>query len=229
LLLAAALALPAAALSIAGCGLESILLLYPPDGVNAGSSLSGTFQFRSTTDNNEPAFLGFEVYYRIYLGSEIPPSYYESRDDLVANSYHRLNNPALDSPGNTNPPLVFVDPADRGDIFDVAINFLVDLSIYPQLTVTGATGLTTTTQIDTVRRSVGRSTPNEFQRFTEITSDDVSASNSDVTQAVFESVRDGIAVNINCFAVSFGNDFGTIVYSQPEWLGYKVITLPYNP
>jgi hypothetical protein len=224
----AALALPVIALSLTGCGLENILLLSPPDGVNANDSLNSVFAFKSTSSNNEFEFLGFEVYYRIYPITEIPPSYYENRDDLVLASYHRLNNPAVDFPGSSNAPLVFVDPADRGAIFDVTISFLVSDAIYPQLTVAGASGPTTTNQINSVRRSVASLTPIEFKRFTEFVQDDVYASNTDVTQQVFDAISNiPHTVHINCFAASFGNDAGMIVYSQPEWLGYKVIAIPY--
>jgi len=202
--------------------------LSPPEGLEVGSSQTGVFRFRSTVDNDEFEFLGFEVYYKIYDATQgLPPPYYENRDNLVADAYHRLNNPTVDTPpANQNAPLIFVDPADRGVVFDVAISFQVGEDVYPQLT-TEASGPETTTQINALRRSVFRSTPNEFKRFTEFVQDDVGASNTDVTQAVFDAISDTQAVNINCFAVSFGNDDGLIVYSQPEWLGYQSITIPY--
>ena len=190
------------------------------------------FEFKSTSKNIEAEFQGFEVYYRIFPSAVSGyQNYYITFEDMLADSYRRLNNPGI-----VNKPLIFIDgppdPNDRGDILTVTIDFSSSLAAtfeYPKITVTGADGPKTTVLIDEARRSVPKTGFNEFKKFTEFEASDVSASGSDVTAEVLAEIQDfGVQVVLVCFAISWGidPDSNLIVYSPPECLGDESIDFP---
>ena len=225
-------------LALSGCGLESFILLRPPLAIRNADN--DKFEFQTTIDNIELEFQGFEVYYKIFPTTvPSPQNYYITFEDMLADSYRRLNNPNFDKPGIVNRPLLFIDgppiPNDRGDILTVTIDFSASLAAtdeYPKITVTGAPqldGPETTVLIDEARRSVPKTGFNEFKKFTEFEASDVLALGSDVTAEVLAEIQNfGVQVGLVCFAVSWGIDpvGNLIVYSQPEWLGYESIDFP---
>jgi len=227
------LALP---LALASCGLPNpTLLLEPPvAAINVSDS-----KFFFTGNNAEIEFQGYEVYYRIFPSTiPFPPGSYADVEALLADSYHRLNNPAKDVPGFISLPLIFVDglpaPSDRGEDIEVTIDFSSFLSTtnqYPKITVTGPAldGPLTTTLIEEARRSVAGVA--EFKRFlqVEFQSSDITALNSDVSaELLAEILSSSTGVGIVLFAASWGIDFeqSLVVYSQPVWLGYESIVFP---
>ena len=238
-----------AVLALAGCGLEPnpIGLLLPP--VNVSELSTQIFQFTppdlsSLTPLEKAAldaiWVGFEIYYKLFPASvTAPPSAFNSVEDMLLASYHRLNNSGegqnnpstnKDVPGSLKLPLirasVFVLGAAVSKVIVDFSNMADTLQQYPKVTVLDEVD-STTFEIVGARRSVASLT--EFKRFTEFATEDVAASDSDVTSEVSSEISSGTAVWVACFAASWGFDPGTasVVYSIPVLLGYESIVFPH--
>jgi hypothetical protein len=209
-------------LSLAGCGLENIILLEPP----VSSYLAGNdrFSFRATSANSEPEFIGFEVYYRIFAisGDSVPASF-NTFEEMVAASFRRLYDPQW-APGDAGLtlPLIAPNAVDIGTDYEIAVSFNVADNIYPQVT---SSGLSTEIDMQAARRAIpGLS---EYKRFDR---SGFSSGESDVTSLALQALQQvpAVEVRVVMFAISYGFDANTlsVVYSPPVWIGTEDFVIP---
>jgi hypothetical protein len=197
-------------------------VLEPP--VAIINAVDGMFEFQATSANNEPEFLGFEVYYRIYKTTDSVATYFNSFQDMVDGGFQRLYNSQW-APGATGftKPLMAPAVVDHGTDYQITIDFNVDATLYPQVS---SSGLSTEITIQAARRSVAASDRSEYKRFRVSY---FASGDADITTELWQIItNDKTAVTIVMFAVSYGLDTDKIiyVYSLPVWLGQESLTIP---
>ncbi len=242
-----------ALLSLSGCGLESFLVLSAPTPILSGQP-SLAFQFRKETYNNEldsmgrPAFLGFELYYKIYGLTESVENAIGTFDELATHSFRRINNDATDQYLSYHRPLVDMSSAsdpNRSAAFLITIDFNADLTnatasadypkIYPDATAPNPGPIT----INTIRRDetyIVSPFQNEFKRF----SADIDrpflvvfdgTTDNDLSTAAWQAISNfPFTAKIALYVLSYGfdQDTSSVLYSLPVYLGYlDNITFPH--
>jgi len=219
----------AALLGMAGCGLESFMLLQPPTANQ--SPPPGKFQFYAGSENNEFEFLGFELYYKFYHPSDSADDYINisSFEQLLARSFRRLNNADsnIDNTTSISKPL-FLSKDFKGTPYDVTIDFSnseepkVSSSVVglPQRAITG------------LRRGVALPPPyaSLWKPFYTFSGDPL---DMDITSSIYDLINAPSLVRLVVFALSYGKDVsGLELYSQPVFLGDQALIFSnrsYNP
>ena len=228
------MALPAFALSLAGCGLENIPVLSQP-----GSPLaSGTsFQFRKIAANGNPVdveeqgFRGYDLYYRIYdINASLDVNILTIEELQL--TFRRLTSYNSSQGTVLSSPLVEIDPTDFTNEFTIVVDFSGDLndasrpSIY-SVSVTPPPPPpppAVPISIPDFRRGVTYSGLSETKRF-----DDFASMDADIfyNPLIWTDIDNGNLVIIALYVVSFGVDplYGAL-YSLPLYLGNIQIILP---
>ena len=232
----AAAALLAAAL--AGCGLEDIVTLSPPDPLPA-ETLDEQYRFTLDGDNNEPEFRGVELYYRLYntgAGGAPVGAGLLDQDQLGPRGFRRLTKEGDTEVAGAR-PLIFVPvgpaaPDDiRGGKTTVVLSLDTDTTAGAPANDTRITATRTdaTGGLDTdvfgsypelapllqpIRRGVAVTPGGVFRTF-----DDFWVGDADVSAfaPTAESYDD---IEMEVYALSYGKvDIATTVYSAPQYLG----------
>ncbi len=223
LLPAAALALTAFALSLAGCGLENIPLLSQPGFVSAAAG--EIFQFRNGPPGADSEFLGYDLYYKIYhIGDPIDVSI--STIDELQLKFRRLTQYATSVLPS---PLVSINSADLTTSFIIAVDFSGDLFLnyltLPQIYSIPNSPSSPTVPISILafRRGVTYPSSSETKLWR-----DFSDTDADISPAIWTDLNQpGAEVAIALYVVSYGvdPDFGAL-YSIPLYLGAIQLNLP---
>jgi len=218
-------ALLAVVLVATGCGLPAPYYLAPP-----GMPLLGLADFsvplfyvESTTANgdvNEPAFRGFELYYKLYKDEVSIEKGFGSDSQLSQMTGFRPMCKSTD----TSPldqyrfaPLLQIDPLDRGEVFTATLNFSV-----PGAAACTYTGPVTGTPVSiSVRRAVSTGGTEcktfDYEEFLPADADFAAIA------ADFEFGVDSIYIGV--YALSYGKqeDLATTIWSSPVYLGWAKI------
>jgi len=232
-----------ALLLLSGCGLESFLVLSAPTAIYTGLPPQA-FQFRKETYNNEldsmlrPAFLGFELYYKIYGLTESVENDIGTFDEL-ASRFRRINNFPTDQYLSYHRPLIDMSSAtdlNRPASFVITIDFNVDLTdatasasfpkIYPDATAPDPVPIT----INAIRRDETYSyvgLENEFKRFSAdsrpyLTVFEAPPTDNDLSTAAWTAISNfPYQAKIALYVLSYGfdQDTNSVLYSLPVFLG----------
>jgi hypothetical protein len=197
---------------ISSCGLENIPYVYEPQQPTA---LGDTFTFASP-DTTGPYFEGYEIYYKLYTGSDDPAlgseTSFATQTALASAGFLRLT-----QEGDTteNVPLVAVPVGDRVTPHSVSIVFPDGQQ--PYLT----TSWDPVTQV-VLRRGMkypaSELLSGTYQTFADFSADDVQLTPSDLSTPVWMEIQAGRRVRVALFAVSYGLDFNAPLYSVPLYL-----------
>ena len=219
------------------CGIEDFpaFLESPAKGFTAAP----VFEFLATAENSETEFLGFELYYKFYLGPSDPQIQDDREtigvfDDLVVRGFRRLNR-ARNSTLVEKPLIPVV--ADKGKRFAVQISFedLTNPDQYPEITVTPIDVLTSpdTMTAQGLRRSVtyksGAET-GDYKRFNDFYEETPGTPDADITAAMWDEIQNSQPIVIALYVLSYGVEVSTtanlILYSRPLSLDYISWTFP---
>ncbi len=213
---------------LAGCGLQSILTLEPPDHVET-YDIYDYFKVRIDSDNDEPAFKGLEFYYKFFYPSgagSVPDSAINIRnfDDLLANGFKRLSS-ADDREGSVSRPLLYVDSGYRGKESFITVQFIENVSGYIDTAEASATsdeGGFTLSNFE-LRRGVVDSITKQYKSFEDFKLSDVDISSLGISGTGIHTV------DVVLYALSFGiADFSTNVYSKSVYLQKISIDIDIN-
>jgi hypothetical protein len=231
---------------LSGCGLESFLVLSAPTPILSGRP-SLAFQFKKETYNNEldsslrPAFLGFELYYKIYGMGESPDNDNDiaTFDQLGPRGFRRINNNLTDQYPSYHRPLIDMssdsDP-NRSAEFLITIDFNADLTnadasadfpkIYPDASAPNPGPIT----INAIRRDENYSyvgLENEFKRFSAdsrpyLVVFEAPPTDNDLSAAAWSAISTfPYQAKIALYVLSYGfdQDTNSVLYSLPVFLG----------
>ncbi len=225
-----ALLAAASLLALTSCGIYQVVTLNPPEpGTPSVSDADNTFQFRSTADNNEDAFTGFELYYKFYYfnqtGNFGGDESLTSLQLLRSNGFFRVSS-NTETTDNINPPLFFVPLENRGTVFDVTINFNFAESDQDPQGVSSPLGAIPTV---TLQRGIADNrfvSSDAFKPFTAFASDDTDIS-YDPRIWSSQSVSQ-IPIQVLLYVLSYGKSTETFeeVYSLPIYLGSISVNFP---
>jgi hypothetical protein len=211
-------------LSLAGCGLENIPVLSQPQVSLATGEI---FQFLKLSANGdpieEPEFLGFDVYYKIY-DSEIGIENNISTIDELRQRFRRLTE--YDSVVQPS-PLIPISSADLTNSFYIDIDFSLQLTDLDRPRIYSLPGIppVDAISIQDFRRGVLYSGSSETKRWADFTSADADIAYDADIWTILNTV--GSKVTIAVYVVSYGVsiDYGEL-YSIPLYLGYIQVDLP---
>ncbi len=212
-------------LLLLSCGIPRIPYLNPPTVLGAPVG-SDQFQFQSTSDNSEPEFRGFELYYKLYDPAVFAEKNLTDKTELEAAGFRRVR-ASGDRVGNETRPLVPVDILDRGTLFTVTVDFSeAELQAHnTNYPLAEAPTPVVPIRVADLRRGVTYAFPldNEFKTFVQYASTD-----QDLPAGVYSDVS--LNVNLDLYAMSYGLSGGVEdVYSQAVWLGEISISFPNFP
>jgi hypothetical protein len=220
---------------------------FPP-----ADPLNPRFTIKCTTQNSEPDFRGFELYYKFY---KTPAEIEANLSGVTEYDLRTKNNFAPvcfqeDSFSVTPPqnlhsstsykPLLFVQPLDRGSAFDITITFSSTPQTQPIVRYNGAqyalpSFLPDAGQDISIRRNVGDIDPTSGFRghgkffIKPLTGYQTYISSDRDIQAIWNDVQPvgaggSGAVYLAMYAMSYGlQNFTSDLFSQPVYLGYVQI------
>jgi hypothetical protein len=214
-LLAAAAAV--AALTLAGCGLENIPYLTPPAYSSPASPGTPLFVVSNPArDAGEVlVFRGFELYYKFFNATtqstdQNIQSGLSTRDQIVSTySFKRIGTAGTQTQVY---PFIPVDSADRGSEFDTELHF-DDVNTDSEATMVYGGGVLPTYPHGTIRRQVTYlSEPKTFAKNQLLETDD--------DMAGVDWGGAGQTLNLVVYAISYGIQDYSPVYSTARYLGY---------
>jgi hypothetical protein len=210
----------AAALAVAGCGLENVPILSQPGFL--GYAAGDTFFFQNGPPGADADFLGYDLYYKIYnIGDTIDINI--STIDELKLKFRRLTaygTAVLPS------PLVLIAAGDKGTSFEIDVDFSGNLEsgyqTLPQIYST-PTGFV---DIPAFRRGVTYPSSSETKLFK-----DFGQSDADINATIWTVLNTpGAEVDIALYVVSYGvNPIYGALYSIPLYLGDIQLNLPPYP
>ena len=203
------------AMTITSCGLEYLPSLVPPE---HGVAEQGSFYFTASEDHDEIVFEGYELYYKLYRTDDetrLSENNLLTRQQLVSRGFLRLARDT-DTAISRDLPLIEVDPACIGIAFQVSLTFPVAEEPY----------VTVFCPADEEPRYVRRGITyppeeyfsEEYQRFADITEDDIGTTSDIRTQELYEDIERGEEVYLAMYALSYGRDFTDEFYSDAYYL-----------
>jgi hypothetical protein len=225
----AALALPAFALALAGCGLENVPILSQPGFLIPSGDVFRFKKILANGDATEPGFRGYDIYYKIYKISSLVDINILTIEEL-AQKFRRLT--FYTTSGGVFPsPLVPIASADLTASFEINVDFSPDLldEARPQLKSIPNTPDTPTSPIDIedFRRGLGvtYTSSSETKRFAHFAEND-----ADIDPTIWADIEVSAEVLIAAYVVSYGVDaqYGAL-YSIPLYLQTIQLQLPAGP
>ena len=207
------------ALLTAACGLETFPYLSAPQ---PGSSTGVTFIFLKTTENSEPEFRGFELYYRLYRSGQFPDSDITDQGSLAARGFHRLCS-SSDVENSISKPLVTIPLADRDESIYITVNF----TNLPDPVIMTDPDLSETLNFE-LRRNVVDETGISPYHFKDFAKEHFEIDDSDINsdQELFDEIQTGSPpVQLALYVLSFGKkELIQDIYSVAVYLGSINIT-----
>ena len=203
----------------AGCGLPSPFYLTPTATPGPATETTPLFQIKSTSENSEPEFRGFELYYKCYKTADDPiesnfgTSSFES--DLRRAGFLPVCSEADVFASGRSAPLIYIDPTlptDRGEVFNVTVDFNSPANAKYEYT-----GPKTGTFFSVgVRRSVSDGV-GRFKTFDPV---QFQSTDPDISRIWTQAKAEG-SFYIAMYTLSYGRqDLGTPIWSSPVYLGY---------
>ena len=215
----------------AGCGIPSypsldapgIVLQYP----NPDSGLE--FVFDIPIDNDSTIFEGFEVYYRLYSGTELADNLIErdrqaiiNRVTLEQRGYRRFYDTQTTSPLDVSRPLLELTSAQKNDAtLDVILDFSTLISSTAPSTYPVAI-------IDEESIPLARNASSDPKTLTlkGFFPDALATTDADVPSSYVPGSTDSAgSLYVSVYVLSYGNDLplDPNIYSQPAWAGYIAV------
>jgi hypothetical protein len=217
-LLAAVVA--SSALALSSCGLENLPYLLPPgysDPATIGTPVY-TVNNPSRDVNEVLVFRGFELYYKFFNSEtqtvdQNAQSGLSTREQIVSSyGFHRM---CTEGTQTQVLPFIPVDPADRGSVFDVQLDFSsVDTNSEAIMIYLGTVPPAPDPPYGSIRREATES-GGEPQTFAQ---DKLQAADDDMNGVTWPSA--GQALNLVVYAISYGVQDYSPVYSTARYLGY---------
>jgi hypothetical protein len=239
-----------------GCGIEVPTTPLNPPGTPfpLADTTNPTFTIKCTTQNNEPDFRGFELYYKFYKSSaeiEAGLSNVTEYDLRIKNNFAPVcfqeDTFSVTPPQNLHSstsfkPLLFVQPLDRGTAFDITITFSSIPQTQPivkyngtQYTIPNLPAFSDAGQDISIRRNVGDVDPassfgGQGKFFIKpYTGYQTYISSDRDVQSIWDTVQPGGTgsgvVYLAMYAMSYGiQNFTSDIFSQPVYLGYVQIS-----
>jgi hypothetical protein len=224
LLLAAALALPVAALLLAGCGLENVPVLSQPGFLGYGTG--EIFHFQNGPPGADAGFLGYDLYYKIYDISDTFDINISTIDELKQ-KFRRLTQ--YTTAVQPSPLVAIADPLLSFEVVvDFSGDFVASFNTLPQIysIPPGPPDPPGYVNILAFRRGVTYSSSSETKLFKDFDQND-----ADIDATIWADLNNaGTKVAIALYVVSYGVDpsYGAL-YSIPLYLGDIQLNLPPYP
>lgn len=209
------------------CGLDTIITLKPPEFVGF-SNVDKNFIFRATGDYDSYYFRGFELYYKIYLNDATTDSNLLNLSELNTNGFKRIASDS-DRINNISKPLIPVDLANHGDVFDIKANFagIKPSSSEPVAEDTdGAAAPPTTPFSVKLRRGIAENRlgfdVDQYKPFSVFEEGD-----ADISSEIWNAISGNNVVTLVIYALSYGKrDLIIDVYSIAVYLFEIDLKLP---
>jgi hypothetical protein len=215
--LLAAIVAAAAAFALNSCGLEYITYLEPPAYSSPASPSTPVFIVSNPARDAAEVliFTGFELYYKFFnantqTAEQNLQSGLSTRDQLVS-TYH-FKRMCTAGTQTQVPPFIPVDSADRGSEFDMELDFNPVNTDSPATMVYGGSVPPTYPYGEIRRQATYLSEPKTFAKVKLLQTDD------DMTGVNWEGV--GQTLNLVVYAISYGVQDYSPVYSSARYLGY---------